>query len=70
MKRIILFLVLLVSISSFAQISKVQGTGYKQLTTAERDALVVPATEYWVIYNVTDGEFQEWDGAAGLLMEE
>lgn len=64
MKRIIILALLLFSLGVNAQITKFQAAGYKQLTEVERDGLTVPSGEFWVIYNITAQEYQNWDGTA------
>lgn len=43
---------------------KVDATKYRSVTTAQRDAYVVPVNEFWRIYNTTTNQFQYWNGAA------
>lgn len=65
MKRIFLIILfILFAIQMNAQVVKVNVLGYKQITTAQRDALTVPAGEFWRIYNSTTGTYQYWDGVA------
>jgi hypothetical protein len=64
MKKIFLIIALFLTAISYAQKPKVDVVRHKEITTAERDALVVPAGEYWRIYNSTVGQFQYWNGLA------
>ena len=64
MKKYILILVLsLFTLVSFGQISTVQGTEYKTITTVQRDALSYGAADRVLIYNSTNDRFEEWDGS-------
>jgi len=62
MKKLIFLIVFLISLSSFGQAVKMQVQGQKQLTTTQRNALVVPSGENWQIYNITTARWEFWDG--------
>lgn len=62
MKKLILLLSLLISFASSGQIVKMQVQGEKGITSTQRDALTVPAGEFWKIYNTTTSQWEYWDG--------
>lgn len=63
MKKIVVLIgFLFFAVTSMAQKHNVKTVSYKEVTTAERDAFVVPAGEHWKIYNVTTLQFEYWDG--------
>ena len=52
----------MISAITYAQKPKVEAVRYKEVTTAQRDALTVPSGEHWKIYNITTLQFEYWDG--------
>lgn len=65
MKNLVLLIVLFFGVFGYAQKHRVDVVKHKFVTTAERDAYVVPSNEMWKIYNTTTGQKEINIGGAG-----
>ena len=65
MKKILFFLLaLIITSTASAQVVGVNVVEIKQISQAQRDAYTPPSGTFPLIYNVTAGEHQKWNGSA------
>lgn len=55
-------LIFLLPIFGLCQKVKVDALIHKEITTTQRNALIVPSGEHYKIYNSTTSQYEYWDG--------
>jgi len=62
MKKIFIILISLISFLSYSQKQYVDAVFFGEVTTTQRNALIVPVDRYPLIYNITNNRYEYWDG--------